>query len=90
MPLLSKSVDDLTIDDLAKVRDVLKLDVAVTPELRDAGIALLKGENIHSVADMIKSPDSVQKLMSLFAPPVREEPVKHVVRCPHCTLFFMN
>lgn len=90
IPLLSKNVSDLTIDDLNSVRDAMKLDVVVTPELRDAGIALLQGKNINSVADMIKSPDSIQQLMSLFVPPPSVEPLKQVVRCPHCELFFTN
>lgn len=89
LPLLGKRIEDLSLDDLTKVRDALNLKVDVTPELRDAGIALLKGENIDDVSDMIKSPEAVQKLMSLFARPIAVTPQAQVIRCPHCEMFFL-
>lgn len=90
LPLLSKKLEDLTLDDLTLVRDFLKIDVPVTDELKNAGIALLKGNDIHSVADMIKSPDSIQQLMSIFVKPPAPEPMRFVVRCPHCEAYFIN
>lgn len=91
LPLLGKSVADLTLADLQKVVSVLKLNIDVTDELRSAGLALLKGENIDKVADLIQSPESVQKLLSVFTqkpPEALAEPVRQVIRCPHCELFF--
>lgn len=90
LPLLGKKISDLTLEDITRVRDFMKLDVVVTPELRDAGIALLQGMDIDSVADMIQSPESVQQLMSLFVKPKPIEPLKQVIRCPHCDLFFVQ
>jgi hypothetical protein len=91
LPLLGKKVEDLSLDDLSKVAKVMKLDIDVTDELRDAGLALLKGENIEKVADLIQSPDSVQKLLAVFQTKksvALSAPGKQVLRCPHCELFF--
>lgn len=89
LPLLGKDVDQLSVEDIAAISKTLNINIPITEELRTAGIALLKGENIHKVADLIKSPDSIQKLLSMFAPKIAE-PAKVVVRCPHCELFFIN
>lgn len=88
VPLLGKSVADLTIDDLRKVAKTLNLNVELNDELRTAGLSLLKGEGIDKVADLIQKPESVQKLLAVFQPKVPDEPVKTVLRCPHCHLFF--
>lgn len=73
------------------IKDVMKLDIQLNEELRVAGLALLKGEDINVVSDLIQSPESIQKLLSVFAPP-QEVQVnnKLVVRCPHCEQFFIK
>lgn len=90
LPLLGKKAADLTLEDCQLVATTFKIDVHVTPELREAGLAILKGANIDKVADMIQNPESVQQLLSIFQKPVPVEPVKQVIRCPHCTLFFLD
>lgn len=66
LPLLAlkgKSLQDLSLEDLGLVASTLGIRVSVTEELKQAGIALLKGENIDTVADMIQSPDSIRQVM---------------------------
>jgi len=65
--------EDLTLDDMKQVAEVLGIQVNVTDELKEAGVALMRGENIHSVADMIKSPESIQQLMEFLTQHGREE-----------------
>lgn len=88
LPLLGKKIEDLTLLDLEKVKTALKIDVELTEEMRAAGVAMLKGEGINTAADMIQTPESIQKLLAIFQkpkPPVDDKPV---IRCPHCNLFF--
>lgn len=90
LPLLGKKIEDLSLDDLNKIKKVLKLDITLTPELRDAGIEMLRSENIDTAADLIKTPESIQKLLSIFQPAKveSEDDSTMVVRCPHCHQFF--
>lgn len=89
LPLLGKRIEDLTLIDLERVKKALKIDVQLTEELRAAGIAMLKGDGINTAADMIQSPESVQKLLSFFQKPPAVVDDKPVIRCPHCNLFFI-
>lgn len=65
--------EDLTLDDMKQVAKTLGIQVNVTDELKEAGVALMRGENIHSVADMIKSPESIQQLMEFLTQYGRED-----------------
>lgn len=65
--------EDLTLADMKQVAEVLGIQVNVTEELKEAGVALMRGENIHSVADMIKSPESIQQLMEFLTQHSRED-----------------
>lgn len=90
LPLLSRRLEDLTNADLSKIASVMKLNVVVTDELRDAGLSLLKGNGIDSVAELVQNPESIQQLLGLLSPPkVEPEEAAHVVRCPHCVKFFI-
>lgn len=71
--LLDKQITDLTTADIDGVLDALGVQVNVTEELRSAGLALLQGRDINSVADMIQSPESVQQLVAMFTRPASEE-----------------
>lgn len=65
-PLMSKKLDELTPNDLLLVQKTFGLEVDVSPELIEAGVALLRGENIHSVSDLVKSPAAIQQLIQFF------------------------
>lgn len=71
--LLDKQITDLTTEDIDGVLDALGVQVNVTEELRSAGLALLQGRDINSVADMIQSPESVQQLVAMFTRPATDE-----------------
>lgn len=66
LPLLhlkDKRLEDVTEGELAQVAAILGIRIDINEELKKAGMALLRGENIHTVADMIQSPESIQKIM---------------------------
>lgn len=62
-PLMSRRLEDLTLDELKDIQGVLGLKVNVTQELKDAALQLLAGKDLDTVSDMIKSPESVQQLV---------------------------
>lgn len=66
LPLGSKRFEELTLEDLQLVGTVLDLNVEVTPELKQAAFELLAGNNIHSVSELIQSPESIQQLITFF------------------------
>jgi len=91
LPLLGKRLEDLTPDDLDKVKKAFKINVDLTDELREAGLALLRDDSIDKVADLIQKPESIQKLLSFFK--AQEPKTAHaaaVLRCPHCSLYFIE
>lgn len=66
LPLLhlrGKRLEDITTEELSKIAEILGIKVNVDDELVRAGMALLRGDNIDTVADMIQSPESIQKIM---------------------------
>lgn len=65
-PLANLKLEDLTIEHAAAVLEELGVKIPVTDELLRAGVSLLRGEDINSVADMIQSPDSVRKLVEFM------------------------
>lgn len=73
--LLDKRITDLTTDDIDGVLGALGVQVNITEELRSAGLALLQGHDINSVADMIQSPESVQQLVALVMKPASDEEI---------------
>lgn len=67
LPLLNMRLEDLTV---TTVKDVLAASgkhVEINDELLAAGVALLAGENIHTVSDMIQSPEALQQLVQFFS-----------------------
>lgn len=69
LPLLDlreKRLEDLSLGDLSKIAIVAGVKINITEELKDAGLALLRGENIDTVADMIKSPDSIRQVVQFL------------------------
>jgi len=65
--LLSKKTSELTVEDLQVIKTSLKIDTLnLTEELKDAAVSLLAGRDIHNVADLIQSPDSVKMVTDLF------------------------
>lgn len=89
--LLNKRLEELSDHDIQSILKQLNIDLAVTPELKDAALALLKGESIETVADLAGSKEAIAKVVSFFqAQPKPEEVSSVVVRCPHCLNFFQK
>lgn len=89
--LLSKRLEDLSDHDIQTILKQLNIDLAVTPELKNATLALLKGESIDTVADLAGSKEAVTKVVNFFrSQPKPEEVSSVVVRCPHCLNFFQK
>lgn len=89
--LLTKRLEDLTDDEILGAVRVAGIDInGLDPSLRAAGLALLKGQDIHKVSDLIQSPVAIAQLKSLFD---RQKPVQedgYVLKCPHCQNFFIE
>lgn len=88
-PLLSKRIHDLTLGDLQLATDTFDVGITMTEELKSGVLALLQGANIDSVADLIKSPQSLQQLLSFVRPQADSQHEQSVVQCPHCEQFFL-
>lgn len=89
--LLNKRLEDLSDQDIQAILKQLNINLAVTPELKNAALALLKGESIDTVADLAGSKEAITKVISFFqAQPKPEEVSSVVVRCPHCLNFFQK
>lgn len=89
-PLSSLKIQDLKVDDLALIADVLKLNITVDDELLQSATALLKGEGIDKAADLIKSPETVKRLVVALSPKSEGPPLTRVLQCPHCRDFFFE
>lgn len=89
-PLFGKKLIDLSLEDLQVAADTLNVRVSVTDEIKAAALALLQGQNIDSVADLVQSPESVQQLISFFKRGENPStPAERLVRCAHCGEFFL-
>lgn len=66
MYLAGRRLDELTMLDFRRVADTFGIKVDLTEELKLAGLALMQGQNINTVADMIQSPQSVAQLMNFL------------------------
>lgn len=89
LPLFPKRLSDLTLDDLTLVQRSLGLELEVTEELKQAGLALLSGKSIDTVADLIQSPESLQQLLAMFRSQRPVVPPQRLEQCPHCSEFFL-
>lgn len=65
-PLMGKRLEDLVVSEIVDVLSAFKVNVNVTDELMEAGLALLRGQDINTVADMVKSPDSIVQLLAFM------------------------
>lgn len=89
-PLFGKKLSDLSLGDLQVAADTFDVNVPVTEELKTAALALLQGQNIDSVAELVQSPESVQQLISFFKRGANPSiPSERLVRCSHCGEFFL-
>lgn len=66
LPLMNRKLSSLTVPELAGVRDALGLKFTVNEEIRDAAMALLQGQPLDTVADLIKSPEAVAELVAFL------------------------
>jgi hypothetical protein len=91
LPLLGKKPMDLTDSDLAAVLKQFAPNVTLTPDLRQAAMSALQGNNANTVADLIKDPQSVKMLVNVLkgVKPADEEAVDGAFthRCGHCGNF---
>jgi len=90
LPLVSKTLDELTGPDFKLIATTLGLKVELTDELKTAAMAMLKGQDINTVADLIQKPDSVKQLLEFVSPPKSDEPNTMVARCKHCGEFSIH
>jgi len=67
LPLMGKKLNELTLVDLQAVRQVLDIKVEINDELKTAALALMQGQDINSVADLIRSPAAIEQLTRFFA-----------------------
>lgn len=65
-PLLNRQVESLSREEVADLANSFGIQVDLTDELREAGLALLRGQDISTVADMIKKPESVAQLVGFL------------------------
>lgn len=63
LPLLDKRLEDLTVADAARVIRIFDENAEVEEEILAAGVALLAGEDIHTVADMIQTPKALATIV---------------------------
>lgn len=63
MPLLDKRLEDLSVADAARVIRIFDENADVEEEILAAGVALLAGEDIHTVADMIQTPQALATIV---------------------------
>lgn len=89
MPLSSKKVTDLSIDDVRNVHQVLGFTGSVSDDLYSAALALLQNKGIDQAADIIQSPDTISELAGLFQSPVISDD-QTILQCPHCHGFFFD
>lgn len=96
-PLMGKRLEDLDVATVQDIASSLGKEVSLNEELLSAGVALLAGDNIHTVADMIKSPESLQALMGFIArglninkPPLEAEQTKLDVLADEGSSYFSS
>lgn len=65
-PLLGRRLDDLSIEELGDIGRTLGIQLDVTDELKQAGLALLQGKSIDTVAELVQSPESVAQLVAFL------------------------
>lgn len=64
--LKDMKASDLTKEHVTRIAAAFGHNLPFTEELVDALVALLRGKNIHAVADIIRSPDSMTDLVTFF------------------------
>lgn len=89
--LLNKRLEELTDAEIQAIFDRFQLVVKIDDTFKDALTALLKGESIHTVADLAGSPQAIQKVIAFVQnQPAQSEKASVVVQCPHCKNFFIR
>lgn len=64
--LRDRRLESLTPEEISGIAKMFGVNVEVTDELKAAGMALLAGEDLDTVGDMIQSPESVAQLVQLL------------------------
>lgn len=64
--LKDRTLQSLTREELEGLARTFGISVPITEELRTAGLALLKGESLDTVSDMIQSPESIQLITNFL------------------------
>lgn len=72
-----RTLRSLTATEIGMMVKGLGLNIHITDELKAAGMALLAGQSIDTVADLINDPESIHQLVSLFQNGVgKQEPTE--------------
>lgn len=66
LPLMPRKLSSLTVTELAGIRDAMGFDFKVNVEIRDAAMAMLQGQSLDTVADLVKSPEAVAELVTFL------------------------
>jgi hypothetical protein len=92
LPLLGKTVEELDLNDLNNIIEVLNLNVTPNEELRLAALQILKGRDIDTVSDLIKSPEAIAELGNFIRGRQAQVPMDEgkLQQCPHCRGFFIS
>lgn len=69
--MLSLRANQLTRSHFDRIADALNVTVPFSDEIQDAIIHLLRGKDIHYVADLIKSPEGVVEIVTFATSGVR-------------------
>lgn len=88
LPLLNKTLDELTDDDVLGLLAKFAPQTEYTPEMKTEIVAALKSDDVNKVSDVLARPDLIQKLV-VFVQPKSAAPSGVVKRCGHCGKFNM-
>lgn len=84
---------DLTVEHLDEIASALEVSIPVTEELKRALVAFLGGQDIHSVCDLIQSPESVRDVIEFLRGGFRNlrelHAIDHNPVADHDNLFIM-
>lgn len=91
-PFMNRPVSALSPSDIQTIASAFRIEIDPSNELHNAAVALLKGENVNVVSDLIQNPQSVKKLLELIQKPVAGpdlgDDLGTFLQCPHCHNFF--
>lgn len=79
----------LSLEDIDAIAATFNFKIKATEELKAAAVALMRGKDINTVADLVKSPESVKQLIEFVKNGSGELvekmiPAEPLSACPNC------